>query len=723
MNKENNQQNNEKCRLFIKCPEAEEMWDYEKNTQSPYDFATKSKTPIYWRCKNGHSFQRSVIGFVYKTKVCPECRSLQAMVFSKAHMMKFWDFEKNKGMDVKKIPAQSLDMAHWKCPKCGYEWEATIRTRKNDKCPCCDVGSAIKQGVNDFSTVVPELALDFDKSLNPDVDITMLGIGSHVRLKWRCHICSYTWESSIYGRIKKSEDVYSISKCPVCANNKRATTYDKQYPKLLEYFSEENNCKLTDLSGTDYPSTFKWVCKKHGVFEAALSSMIRAVKGNTSGCPYCSGKKVKVEESFGALHPDLVQEWSPDNECSPYEVTEKSSMKVKWVCSKGHKWFAQIMKRAQGQGFCRKCFPYGKNVKMFFEIYPQLRKNYSSKNKTDFKMHKCTDTDNAIWVCDKGHEFSDSFYNINNREDLSCPICNFRLIIPGINDFRTLYPQFAEDYNDEKNTIKAEFISPKNSNEDIYWICKKGHGFKRSVRSHIRHNGVCPVCTKHVLSKGHNDLLTRHPQIADIWDYENNEKNPEDCLDTVNRYYNFTCKKGHHYKASIEQIVSNHFKCLVCNNVIIQVGENSLIDTDPALATEWSPNNERGPETVWKGSPLRVFWKCPECGGEYREQIRNREVGDDRCPYCTDRKVLPGFNSFKVRHLDLMDEFLYVENYMIGVDPDYITDKYRNNVWWKCPTCKEKYYMSIKDRLLKQKRGHEACPSCSERRYKKIHYV
>ena len=96
-------------------------------------------------------------------------------------MMKFWDYERNIE-DPAYVMAKSMNPVYWKCPNCGYEWQAVVASRKDDVCPCCDAGLAVWGGVNDFATVYPELGLDYVQELNPGVDAKRIGIGSHERL-------------------------------------------------------------------------------------------------------------------------------------------------------------------------------------------------------------------------------------------------------------------------------------------------------------------------------------------------------------------------------------------------------------------------------------------------------------------------------------------------------------------------------------------------------------
>ncbi|RGD63405.1 hypothetical protein DXA98_16755, partial [Lachnospiraceae bacterium OF09-6] len=84
-----------------------------------------------------------------------------------------------------------------------------------------------------------------------------------------------------------------------------------------------------------------------------------------------------------------------------------------------------------------------------------------------------------------------------------------------------------------------------------------------------------------------------------------------------------------------------------------------MLTKNPELAEEWSENNESGPDEVRYNSRNTALWKCPTCYGEYSYIIGDRKTGDDACPYCSDRKILPGYNSFKVKHPDLMEEWCW----------------------------------------------------------------
>ena len=371
-----------KKRIFAEeHPEYLKYWDFDKNTLDPYKIGPMCNEKAYWKCEHGHSFIRTVDGFVRRTQKCPVCQDRKANVISKPEIMKFWDFEKNT-LDPETTRANSEEYAWFKCPKCGYSWQAQIRARqRKDKCPVCETNMVVHKGVNDFRTVYPQLALDTSDEMNPDIDLNSLGAGAHVRIHWKCHVCGFEWDAPVYGRIRRYKGNYKIASCPACAKNQRKDGYDIDYPELVPLYSPNNPIPFQDVRG--YNTKLLWICPKHGEFEQELRNMMRAVKNGNTGCPYCHGSQVHPDESFGVLHPEFVKEWDESNEKTPYDYTEHSSYEATWCCPDcGTKWKASLHVRAFGYGKCPKC--YGSQT--FKERYPELEKFYQKTMIFHLKM-------------------------------------------------------------------------------------------------------------------------------------------------------------------------------------------------------------------------------------------------------------------------------------------------------------------------------------------------
>ena len=153
---------------------------------------------------------------------------------------------------------------------------------------------------------------------------------------------------------------------------------------------------------------------------------------------------------------------------------------------------------------------------------------------------------------------------------------------------------------------------------------------------------------------------------------------------------------------------------------------NNLVACYPQIKRWWNydKNAPDLPEEYTLFSPKRAYFKCPDCGAESYRRITDAFTIYDgdvpsifRCPFCAEKLPLSGFNTVIVKHPELIhEEWAHHENMFLGIDPDNILDTNTEKVWWKCPTCKHLYLMSVRDRLHKKKRKHNPCTFCNGRR-------
>ena len=102
------------------------------------------------------------------------------------------------------------------------------------------------------------------------------------------------------------------------------------------------------------------------------------------------------------------------------------------------------------------------------------------------------------WKCPKGHEFQGKINDRANKRR-GCPICSNRIIVPGINDLKTLNPELAAEWDEWQNELKPTEVGI-HSNKKIWWICYKGHRWKTSVNDRTRGTN-CPICARKVKQK------------------------------------------------------------------------------------------------------------------------------------------------------------------------------------------------------------------------------
>ena len=81
--------------------------------------------------------------------------------------------------------------------------------------------------------------------------------------------------------------------------------------------------------------------------------------------------------------------------------------------------------------------------------------------------------------------------------------------------------------------------------------------------------------------------------------------------------------------------------------------EFCMLHERTSLLKEWdeSRNFPLTPDTVSYGSKKKVRWTC-ENGHSWQTTVHVRSEGSG-CPYCTGRKVLPGFNDLETLYPDV----------------------------------------------------------------------
>lgn len=111
------------------------------------------------------------------------------------------------------------------------------------------------------------------------------------------------------------------------------------------------------------------------------------------------------------------------------------------------------------------------------------------------------------------------------------------------------------------------------------------------------------------------------------------------------------------------------------------------------------------PSMVTAYTNRKVWWKCKE-GHEWEAFVSTRSYGS-KCPYCSGKILLKGFNDFAARQPKLAGEW---SERNLPLTPDMINEKSRKNIWWKCGKCGYEWKAVVHSRV----KGAE-CPVCADR--------
>lgn len=265
-----------------------------------------------------------------------------------------------------------------------------------------------------------------------------------------------------------------------------------------------------------------------------------------------------------------------------------------------------------------------------------------------------------------------------------------------------------------KNNLSPKEVS-YGSNKKFLWKCSKGHEWEASVYHRINGNG-CPICANKVLLVGYNDLLTMNPEVASEWHpTRNGGIKPSDVIYTTTKRAWWKCSKcGHEWETSIrERTYRKMSGCPKCSIIKRSKTKNlsnlKLKDgiKNQLLIDEWDyeKNYPLTPNDFTEGSNKSVWWKCKN-NHSWEARIGNRTFLGRNCPYCTNQKVLPGFNDFATIHPELLSEWDFEKN--IEIDPHNVLSGSKLKVYWRCPVG-HSYSATLNHRCSSESTG---CPIC-----------
>jgi hypothetical protein len=138
--------------------------------------------------------------------------------------------------------------------------------------------------------------------------------------------------------------------CPYCQNFKLCdhTNLEALHPELISEWHPDNLKPMKEYACASRKKVL-WICSKNinckcHVWNASIDK--RTCIKKPCGCPFCRGLKVCEHLNLKTVHPELIEEWHPDNnDMSTY--APNSNKKVKWKCSKNpeHIWLSTISHR------------------------------------------------------------------------------------------------------------------------------------------------------------------------------------------------------------------------------------------------------------------------------------------------------------------------------------------------------------------------------------------
>ncbi len=480
-------------------PELLDDWDYERNRVLPTEISLGSSKAVWWKCKNGHSYEMKIYSRTGRQKSgCPYCSTPAKRVLKGFNdlqtkypdLAKEWHPTRNGGLTPDSVLCGSAKRIWW-IGKCGHEYEQSIINRVNGgNCPYCSHQRLLTE-FNDFATEHPELLSEWDYEKNSAEPNSIMS-HSHYKAWWKCPF-GHSYQAWMDNRCGTTH-----SGCPIC-DKENHTSFPEQalffyvkneFPEAVNSDRNAIGMELDILIPTkrvaiEYDGRNWHKNTKHEVKKnlACIKEGIQLIRIREAGlilyedCICFVREDVRSNSSLSAVIRHVLLELG----CSSDVDVERDASLI---------YSSYITNR---------------KTQSLQNYYPELAMEWHpSKNGNLSAEMVAPMTNKKVWWLGKcGHEWQMSVQDRTNQ-NCGCPICSGKRIVIGINDLLSEYPKLCEEWAYEKNNEIGLFpnkVAP-HSDKKAWWRCKKcGNIWQSKIDARTRLQAGCPECGKHLISQ------------------------------------------------------------------------------------------------------------------------------------------------------------------------------------------------------------------------------
>lgn len=733
--------------LYTLFPDLAKEWDYEKNGMYlPNHFSPGSNKKVWWKCKLcKYSWEAAIVNRTRGTG-CPNCgkirlkQGINDLLTTRPDIAEEWDWSKND-----KSPSDytygNAQKVWWKCKRCGNNWQAKINNRTNGSgCPKCSRYTHTSFAEQVIYYYIKQIYKDAENSYRTEwlgraeIDIFVPSIKLAIEYDG-----AHWHKNKASSDIQKSKSIIEHGiilirirepGCPDLGNDYNVVITSSPIGTGIYLVSalQELFRKLKDMGLMDVESPDIDIERDR---QDILAQYAGALK----------------DHSLPVVSPDLLKEWDYEKNGSlnPDQFSAHSSQKVWWICSNcGTQWAQMISSRTKGYS-CPKCAAnnrlraFRKSIVeqrgSFESLFPDLIMEWDyTNNSIDPQKITARSNSKAWWICKEcGNRWKMSI--AARAGGCGCPVCGHKKA--GKNRVNTLL-QRGESFGEKRPDLFKEVDTEKNdeyidlyvflpySRKEIWWKCSKcGYSWKASFSSRFSGRD-CPECAEEKRKEAYREsiLSTRgalseiNPKILIDWDYDKNTVDPRKITAGCQTIVWWKCSLcGYEWKASVaSRAKKEKTDCPKCANIKRGIssrkrnllpGINDLLSDNPELCQEWDyqRNAEIIPENCTRSSGLKVWWKCGVCHGVWQATIANRNIAKTKCPYCSNKKVLLGYNDLAHKFPEIAKEWSEENS---PIKPENVIFSSHMRVKWCCSICGVIWESEIRGRTQYKAK----CPNC-----------
>ncbi len=483
--------------LASQYPEIANEWHPDKNGNClPNHFQKSSHFKAFWKCSEcGYEWKASINNRTGKKSGCPRCKKSAGCVegftdFSTTHpeLMKEWDYNKND-ISPTEIKAGSSKKVWWKCLTCGFSWKTSVYSRiKGSGCPHCmhtNQTSFPEQAIyfyvkKIYPDAINRYKADFLGRMELDIYIPQIRLGiEYDGLRWHTR-----------DKIRQEQKKYKICKQH---HIKLIRIKEKLYSLDLETLDiADDQFEIVKYNNEpDLEETIKFVLKRINWSQKDISFNLNADE-NAIREMYHG----KIKNSLAKLFPEIAKEWhqTKNENLKPEYFYPGSEYRAWWVCPNcKYEYQATIKHRTSRKQGCPLCshqrLVVGKND--LATTHPELAKEWHpTKNGIITPQNIITGMGKKFWwQCAKcGYEWEATIAHRKFSKS-GCPLCANKVLVSGVNDLETKYPNIAKEWDYNKNID----LTPQNihcgSSKKVWWKCSIcGKSWESSVKNRTHYN-------------------------------------------------------------------------------------------------------------------------------------------------------------------------------------------------------------------------------------------
>lgn len=477
---------------------------------------------------------------------------------------------------------------------------------------------------------------------------------------------------------------------------------EKMY--LLDQWDNEKNRELTPKDVTHGSGKIVYWLDKKG---HSWKTQVVARTTGGGGCPYCSNQKVLVGyNDLKTTHPEIAAEWHPtkNGDLTPDQIVAGSEEKVWWKCQRGHEWKTSPKVR-KGGADCPICanrvvLPGFNDLRT---THPEIAAEWHPTKNGDLTPEQVVSgSQKKVWWQDKnGHEWQASI--VNRIKGYGCPD-NVSTVTSQLE--YSLFYYLKQVFPRIQRSIKPGWMKDTRWELDFYIpelnvaLEHDGWPWHKNPDRDLRKDALCAA--NHMpLLRLRDDRCPPLNSTSISITYRNHGSK----WNTMDR----AAQALFVYLGLDAGSINTERNAKEIMRLMEETEHNQSLEVlFPHLISEWSEKNQGiTPGTIRPGSTRKVIWRC-ELGHEWEETPCARTSRSSNCPYCSNHRLLTGFNDLVTTHPDVAKEWHPTKNG--AVKPSEVIAGSSKKYWWICELG-HSWQAAVSDRT-----HGSGCPICHNRK-------